>query len=64
MESDFPPDRCLTENEGQVSQYLKELDSVQFVERNETKARASRIGEEDVDTLISDYRRENLQTGR
>jgi hypothetical protein len=47
-----------------VSQYLKELDSVQFVERNETKARASRIGEEDVDRLISAYRRENLQTGR
>jgi len=47
-----------------VSKYLDEQGWVQFVERNEARARKMGIGEEDVDRLISDVRRENAQDVR
>ena len=47
-----------------VRKYLEDLSWVQFVERNEKRARAHGIGEEDVDRLISEVRRENTERGR
>jgi hypothetical protein len=47
-----------------VSKYLDDLSWVQFVERNEARARKMGIGEEDADRLIADVRRENAQNGR
>jgi metal-responsive CopG/Arc/MetJ family transcriptional regulator len=47
-----------------VRKYLEEQSWVQFVERNESRARKLGIGEEDVDRLISEVRRENEQHGR
>jgi metal-responsive CopG/Arc/MetJ family transcriptional regulator len=42
-----------------VRKYLDDQTWVQFVERNERRARKAGIGEEDVDRLISEVRREN-----
>jgi predicted transcriptional regulator len=47
-----------------VRKYLEEQSWVQFVERNEARARANGIGEEDVDRLIGEVRRENAERGR
>ena len=47
-----------------VTKYLDEQSWVQFVERNEARACTMGIGEEDVDRLICDVRRENAQDGR
>jgi predicted transcriptional regulator len=42
-----------------VTKYLEEQSWRQYVERNEMRARAKGIGEDDVDRLISEVRREN-----
>jgi len=42
-----------------VAKYLEEQSLRQYVERNEIRARAKGIGEDDVDRLISEVRREN-----
>jgi metal-responsive CopG/Arc/MetJ family transcriptional regulator len=42
-----------------VRKYLDDQSWVQFVERNEARARKAGIGEEDVDKLFSEVRREN-----
>ncbi len=42
-----------------VRKYLDEQSWVQFVERNERRAKAMGITESDVDRLISEYRAEN-----
>jgi len=42
-----------------VAKYLEEQSWRQYVERNELRARAKGIGEDDVDRLISEVRREN-----
>ena len=47
-----------------IRQYLKEQSWVQFVERNERRARDMGITEGDVDRLIAEYRSENQQHGR
>ena len=47
-----------------IRQYLKERNWVQFVERNERRARDMGITEGDVDRLIAEYRSENRQHGR
>lgn len=47
-----------------VRKYLEELNWVQFVERNEKRARTNGIGEEDVERLIAEVRRENAERGR
>ncbi len=47
-----------------VHKYIEEQSWVQFVEKNERKARENGIREEDVDRLISEYRRENVEHGR
>jgi predicted transcriptional regulator len=47
-----------------VSKYLEEQSWVEYVERNEVRARRKGIGEEDVERLIGDVRRENAQNGR
>ena len=47
-----------------ICQYLKEQSWVQFVERNERRARDMGITEGDVDRLIAEYRSENQQHGR
>lgn len=47
-----------------VRKYLREQRWVQFVERNERRALANGIHEEDVDRLISEVRRENAGRGR
>ena len=47
-----------------ICQYLKEQSWVQFVERNERRARDMGITEGDVDRLIAEYRSENRQHGR
>jgi len=44
-----------------VRKYLDEQSWVRFVEENEVRARAKGIGQEDVDRLISEVRRENRQ---
>jgi predicted transcriptional regulator len=46
-----------------VTKYLADQSWVQYVERNEARARKMGIGEEDVDRLIGEVRREN-QNGR
>jgi hypothetical protein len=55
------PEEVVTEA---VGKYLEEQSWVKYVERNEARARANGIGEEDVDRLISEVRRENAQNGR
>jgi metal-responsive CopG/Arc/MetJ family transcriptional regulator len=47
-----------------VRKYLEDLSWAQFVERNERRAHANGIGEEDVDRLIAEVRRENAERGR
>jgi metal-responsive CopG/Arc/MetJ family transcriptional regulator len=47
-----------------VRKYLEEQSWAQFVENNENRARARGIGEQDVDRLISEVRRENQHHGR
>jgi len=47
-----------------IRQYLKEQSWVQFVERNEGRAKEMGITEGDVDRLITEYRAENQQHGR
>ncbi len=42
-----------------VAKYLEEQSWRQYVERNEMRARAKGIGEDDVDRLISEVRQEN-----
>ena len=42
-----------------VRKYLDDLSWVQYVERNGAKASKAGIGEEDVERLISEVRREN-----
>jgi len=42
-----------------VAKYLEEQSLRQYVERNEIRARAKGIGEDDVDRLICEVRREN-----
>jgi predicted transcriptional regulator len=42
-----------------VAKYLEEQSWRQYVERNEIRARAKGIGEDDVERLISEVRREN-----
>jgi metal-responsive CopG/Arc/MetJ family transcriptional regulator len=42
-----------------VRKYLDEQSWVQFVERNERRARKAGVREEDVERLISEVRREN-----
>ena len=44
-----------------VQKYLDEQSWVQFVEKNEKRARANGIGEEDVDRLIAEYRHEKRE---
>jgi predicted transcriptional regulator len=44
-----------------VRKYLDEQSWVRFVENNERRARANGIGEEDVDRLIAEVRRENAE---
>jgi len=46
-----------------VTKYLADQSWVQYVERNEVRARKMGIGEEDVDRLIGEVRREH-QNGR
>jgi len=47
-----------------IRQYLKEQSWVEFVERNESRAKEMGITEGDVDRLITEYRAENQQPGR
>jgi metal-responsive CopG/Arc/MetJ family transcriptional regulator len=47
-----------------VREYLQKQSWVQFVERNEQRARAKGIGEEDVERLIAEVRSENAQNRR
>jgi len=47
-----------------VRKYLDEQSWMKFVERNEGRARARGIREEDVDRLISEVRSEKRQSGR
>jgi predicted transcriptional regulator len=47
-----------------VNKYLEAESWVQYVQRNEAKARRKGITEEDVDRLISEVRHENAQNGR
>jgi len=47
-----------------IRQYLKEQSWVQFVERNESRAKEMGITEGDVDRLITEYRAENQQHWR
>jgi hypothetical protein len=47
-----------------VRKYLDEQKWIRFVERNEARARAKGIKEEDVDRLISEVRGEKRQSGR
>ena len=47
-----------------VRKYLDDQSWVQFVGRNESRARQSGIDEEDVDRLISEVRLENEHRGR
>ena len=47
-----------------IRQYLKNQSWVQFVERNERRAKDMGITEGDVDRLITEYRSENQQHGR
>jgi metal-responsive CopG/Arc/MetJ family transcriptional regulator len=47
-----------------VRVYLEKQSWVQFVERNERRAREMGITEDDVDRLIAEYRTENRQHGR
>jgi metal-responsive CopG/Arc/MetJ family transcriptional regulator len=44
--------------------YLKEQSWVQFVQRNERRAKDMGISEDDVNRLIAEYRSENQQRGR
>jgi predicted transcriptional regulator len=50
------PSEVLTEA---VRDYLEAQSWMQFVERNERRAKAMGIAEEDVDRLITEYRAEN-----
>jgi hypothetical protein len=45
--------------EDAVRKYLEEQSWIRFVQQNERRARANGIGEEDVERLISEVRREN-----
>jgi metal-responsive CopG/Arc/MetJ family transcriptional regulator len=47
-----------------VRVYLEKQSWVQFVERNERRAKEMGITEDDVDRLITEYRAENRQCGR
>jgi len=47
-----------------VRVYLEKQSWVQFVERNERRAKKMGISESDVDRLIAEYRAENQQNGR
>ena len=44
-----------------IRQYLEQQSWMQFVERNERRAKAMGITEDDVDRLIKEYRTENRQ---
>jgi metal-responsive CopG/Arc/MetJ family transcriptional regulator len=44
-----------------LRKYLDEQSWVEYVEKNERRARANGIGEEDVERLISEVRRENAR---
>jgi metal-responsive CopG/Arc/MetJ family transcriptional regulator len=46
-----------------LERYLEERSWRQFVERNESRARAKGIGDLDVERLIAESRRENRQPG-
>jgi len=47
-----------------VRAYLEKRSWVQFVERNERRAKETGITENDVDRLITEYRAENQPNGR
>ena len=47
-----------------IRQYLKEQSWMEFVERNERRAREMGITEGDVDRLIAEYRSEDQQQRR
>lgn len=47
-----------------VQKYLDGQSWVQFVERNERRAKAMGITEGDVERLVTEYRAENKQNGR
>ena len=47
-----------------VRKYLEAQSWVQFVERNERRAKDMGITEEDVPRLVAEYRAENKQHGR
>jgi len=44
-----------------VQTYLDEQSFVQFVRKNEKRARANGTGEQDVERLIAEYRQENRE---
>lgn len=50
--------------EDAVRKYLEEQSWIGFVQRNERRARANGIGEDDIERLISEVRRENAGSGR